>query len=109
MNQTLKFSFRNLFLSCVCLLLFACGGNPEIISPDGRTRLSFVTGADAAWPIPSNATQAFDPPSALGLVAQERDLAGGFSVREIGEKVRGRKHGRSRGAKIKSCAIATTK
>lgn len=46
MNQTLKFSFRNLFLSCVCLLLFACGGNPEIISPDGRTRLSFVTGAD---------------------------------------------------------------
>lgn len=35
MNQTLKFSFRNLFLSCVCLLLFACGGNPEIISPDG--------------------------------------------------------------------------
>ncbi|WP_418176606.1 glycoside hydrolase family 97 protein [Alistipes putredinis] len=84
MNQTLKFSFRNLFLSCVCLLLFACGGNPEIISPDGRTRLSFVTGADGcmAYTVERDGRPLI-PPSALGLVAQERDLAGGFSVREI--------------------------
>ena len=84
MNQTLKFSFRNLFLSCVCLLLFACGGNPEIISPDGRTRLSFVTGADGcmAYTVERDGRPLILP-SALGLVAQERDLAGGFSVREI--------------------------
>lgn len=84
MNQTLKFSFRNLFLSCVCLLLFACGGNPEIISPDGRTRLSFVTGADGcmAYTVERDGKPLILP-SALGLVAQERDLAGGFSVREI--------------------------
>ena len=84
MSQTLKFSFRNLFLSCVCLLLFACGGNPEIISPDGRTRLSFVTGADGcmAYTVERDGRPLILP-SALGLVAQERDLAGGFSVREI--------------------------
>ena len=84
MNQTLKFSFRNLFSSCVCLLLFACGGNPEIISPDGRTRLSFVTGADGcmAYTVERDGRPLILP-SALGLVAQERDLAGGFSVREI--------------------------
>ncbi len=84
MNQTLKFSFRNLFLSCVCLLLFACGGNPEIISPDGRTRLSFVTGADGcmAYTVERDGRPLILP-SALGLVAQERNLAGGFSVREI--------------------------
>lgn len=84
MNQTLKFSFRNLFLSCVCLLLFACGGNPEIISPDGHTRLSFVTGADGcmAYTVERDGRPLILP-SALGLVAQERDLAGGFSVREI--------------------------
>ena len=84
MNQTLKFSFRNLFLSYVCLLLFACGGNPEIISPDGRTRLSFVTGADGcmAYTVERDGRPLILP-SALGLVAQERDLAGGFSVREI--------------------------
>lgn len=84
MNQTLKFSFRNLFVSCVCLLLFACGGNPEIISPDGRTRLSFVTGADGcmAYTVERDGRPLILP-SALGLVAQERDLAGGFSVREI--------------------------
>ena len=84
MNQTLKFSFRNLFLSCVCLLLFACGGNPEIISPDGRTRLSFVTGADGC--VGYTVERDGKPlilPSALGLVVQERNLAGGFSVREI--------------------------
>lgn len=84
MNQTLKFSFRNLFLSCVCLLLFACGGNPEIISPDGRTRLSFVTGADGCMVYTVERDgRPLILPSALGLVAQERDLAGGFSVREI--------------------------
>lgn len=84
MNQTLKFSFRNLFLSCVCLLLFACGGNPEIISPDGRTRLSFVTGADGCMDYTVERDgRPLILPSALGLVAQERDLAGGFSVREI--------------------------
>ena len=84
MNQTLKFSFRNLFLSCVCLLLFACGGNPEIISPDGRTRLSFVTGADGcmAYTVERDGKPLILP-SALGLVVQERNLAGGFSVREI--------------------------
>ena len=84
MNQTLKFSFRNLFLSCVCLLLFACGGNPEIISPDGRTRLSFVTGADGcmAYTVEGDGKPLILP-SALGLVVQERNLAGGFSVREI--------------------------
>ena len=84
MNQTLKFSFRNLFSSCVCLLLFACGGNPEIISPDGRTRLSFVTGADGcmAYTVERDGRPLILP-SALGLVAQERDLAGGFSVREV--------------------------
>ena len=84
MNQTLKFSFRNLFLSCVCLLLFACGGNPEIISPDGRTRLSFVTGADGcmAYTVERDGKPLILP-SALGLVVQERTLAGGFSVREI--------------------------
>ena len=84
MNQTLKFSFRNLFLSCVCLLLFACGGNPEIISPDGRTRLSFVTGADGcmAYTV-ERGGKPLILPSALGLVVQERNLAGGFSVREI--------------------------
>lgn len=84
MNQTLKFLFRNLFLSCVCLLLFACGGNPEIISPDGRTRLSFVTGADGcmAYTVERDGKPLILP-SALGLVVQERNLAGGFSVREI--------------------------
>ncbi len=84
MNQTLKFSFRNLFLSCVCLLLFACGGNPEIISPDGRTRLSFVTGADGcmAYTVERDGKPLILP-SALGLVVQERNLDGGFSVREI--------------------------
>ena len=84
MNQTLKFSFRNLFLSCVCLLLFAGGGNPEIISPDGRTRLSFVTGADGcmAYTVERDGKPLILP-SALGLVVQERNLAGGFSVREI--------------------------
>ena len=84
MNQTLKFSFRNLFLSCVCLLLFACGGNPEIISPDGRTRLSFVTGADGcmAYTVERDGKPLILP-SALGPVVQERNLAGGFSVREI--------------------------
>ena len=84
MNQTLKFSFRNLFSSCVCLLLFACGGNPEIISPDGRTRLSFVTGADGcmAYTVERDGKPLILP-SALGLVVQERNLAGGFSVREI--------------------------
>ena len=84
MNQTLKFSFRNLFLSCVCLLLFACGGNPEIISPDGRTRLSFVTGADGcmAYTVERDGKPLILP-SALGLVVQERKLAGGFSVPEI--------------------------
>ena len=84
MNQTLKFSFRNLFLSCVCLFLFACGGNPEIISPDGRTRLSFVTGADGcmAYTVERDGKPLILP-SALGLVVQERNLAGGFSVREI--------------------------
>lgn len=84
MNQTLKFSFRNLFLSCVCLLLFACGGNPEIISPDGRTRLSFVTGADGcmAYTVERDGKPLILP-SVLGLVVQERNLAGGFSVREI--------------------------
>ena len=84
MNQTLKFSFRNLFLSCVCLLLFACGGNQEIISPDGRTRLSFVTGADGcmAYTVERDGKPLILP-SALGLVVQERNLAGGFSVREI--------------------------
>lgn len=71
-------------MSCVCLLLFACGGNPEIISPDGRTRLSFVTGADGcmAYTVERDGRPLILP-SALGLVAQERDLAGGFSVREI--------------------------
>ena len=110
MNQTLKFSFRNLFLSCVCLLLFACGGNPEIISPDGRTRLSFVTGADGcmAYTVERDGKPLILP-SALGLVVQERNLAGGFSVREIVKSCPWTKHGRSRGAKIKSCAIATTK
>ena len=84
MNQTLKFSFRNLFLSCVCLLLFACGGNPEIISPDGRTRLSFVTGADGCMAYTGERDgKPLILPSALGLVVQERNLAGGFSVREI--------------------------
>ena len=84
MNQTLKFLFRNLFLSCVCLLLFACGGNPETTSPDGRTRLSFVMGADGsiAYTVERDGRPLILP-SALGLVAQERDLAGGFSVREI--------------------------
>ena len=66
------------------MLLFACGGNPEIISPDGRTRLSFVTGADGcmAYTVERDGRPLILP-SALGLVAQERDLAGGFSVREI--------------------------
>ena len=84
MNQTLKFLFRNLFLPCVCLLLSACGGNPETTSPDGRTRLSFVTGADGcmAYTVERDGRPLILP-SALGLVAQEQDLAGGFSVREI--------------------------
>ena len=71
-------------MSCVCLLLFACGGNPEIISPDGRTRLSFVTGADGcmAYTVERDGKPLILP-SALGLVVQERNLAGGFSVREI--------------------------
>lgn len=84
MNQTLKFSFRNLFLSCVCLLLFACGGNPEIISPDGRTRLSFVTGADGCM---AYTVERDGKPLTFLLPwaswCKNGNLAGGFSVREI--------------------------
>ncbi|WP_290541089.1 glycoside hydrolase family 97 protein [Alistipes sp.] len=87
MNQILKFSFLNLFLSGLCLLLSACNGNPEITSPDGRTRLSFVTNTDGsmAYSIERDGRPLIQP-SMLGLATQEEDLTKGFSVQEIMKK-----------------------